>query len=130
MDGLIWGGVGGGVEEGSFGGVDEGIAATEDGQRGEGVEAGGGSTEAVLLQGQGLRGDTLEAQIGGGEAMPGVGEAEGDVLAAKAVGEESEAVGGDAGAAGDGGSETEVEFVEMLVAPTDGVAEAEEDGLG
>ncbi len=62
-------GFGGGAEEVAFGIVDEGVAAVEDGEGGEGFEAGGGLGEA-----RSLRELRLARPVGGGAGWrPGGG---------------------------------------------------------
>jgi hypothetical protein len=87
--------------------VDESVASGEDGDGGEGFEAGGGAVETGLPGGDGLGCDALEALGGLLEAALGGGDADGGGLAAETLREKAEAMGGGAEAAGSGGFEAE-----------------------
>ncbi len=113
-DGCALGGFGGGAEEIAVGAVDEGVAALEDAQGAEGFELGYSAAEAGVRVEQGPCARRVQALLQGVEAVPVVGEVDGDVLAAKAGFELDETRGAGAQVAGDGRFGAEGEFVEAL----------------
>ena len=118
-DGLAGAGFGGVAQELAVGCVDQRVAAVEDGQRRERVEAGGGAVEPRGAGGDGGEGEAAEGLAGGFQAAAREGEADGWVLPLDARSEGGELAGARAQAAGGGGLEAVAEVVEALSAAAD-----------
>ena len=110
---------GGVAQELAVGGVDERVAAVEDGERRQGVQAGGGVVEPRGASCDGGEREAAERLLGALEAAAGEGEADGWILAIQSQGEGGDAVGGGAQTAIDGGFEAVAEVVEALTAAAD-----------
>jgi len=122
-DSLAGMGIGGVAQELTIGGaildVDQCVAAVEDGERRERVEAGTGAVEARGAVGNGGAGEAAEGLSGGLQPSAGKGEADGWVLALDARGEDREPVGTRAQEAVGGGLQAVSEVVQALSAAAD-----------
>ena len=105
-------------------GIDESVAAAEDGERAKGFEAGGGVGQPGVAGGEKASAGAGQSFLGASETALRGCESRGWSLQAEAVGENLEAHGGGSEAAADGGFGAVGEVVYLLFATIERVAKA------